>query len=151
MKKPSKEKSAKVVPGMAATVTVVCVVNEYGTASSQSTVVSLNHAVVVQSANPIAAVGEESMGAKLRPLIVAMAPPLVGAFSLLGRFCETTGAAIYRAWPHALVGACVRVSVDLDILDQIEQVISRRNRHGPLTPSLEWVAPPLEWVAPPPG
>ena len=94
---------------MAATVTVVCLLDGFGTACLQRTVVSLDHAVVVQSASAIAAVGVRSMEAKLRPLIVAVAPPLVGALPLLRRLCVTTGAAIDRS---------------LDIVDQIEQGIS---------------------------
>jgi len=44
-----------------------------------STVVPLAHDVVLQSASAILAVAVASSDAKLRPLIVADAPPLVGA------------------------------------------------------------------------
>ena len=70
---------------MAATVTVVWLIDDFGTAWLQRTVVSLDHAVVVQSTSAIAAVGVRSMEAKLRPLIVAVAPPLVGALPLIRR------------------------------------------------------------------
>ena len=80
---------------MAATVTVVrllCATDD-GTACLQNTVVALDHAVVVQSTSAIADVGVGSMDAKLRPLIETIAPPLVGALSLvLTRSYETTGA-----------------------------------------------------------
>ena len=88
-------KSAKVVPGMPVTVTPVCrpLETEDGTACLHITVVALDHAVVVQSASATEVVGVGSMEAKLRPLIVAVAPPLVGALPLLTRVCDRVGAA----------------------------------------------------------
>ena len=90
---PSKEKSARAVPEMFVTVTVVCLLGatDNGTACLHSTVVSLDHAVVAQYVSAMAAVGVGSMEAKLRPLIVAVAPPLVGALPPT-RVCEATGA-----------------------------------------------------------
>ena len=75
---------------MAATITVVCLLGatDDGTACLHSTVVSLDHAVVVHSASAMAAVGVGSTEAKLRPLIVAVAPLLVGAVAPT-RGCET--------------------------------------------------------------
>ena len=93
---PSKEKRARDVPEMAATVRVVRLLGttDDGTACLHSTVVSLDHAVVVQSASAMAAVGVGSMEAKLRPVSVAEAPPLVGALALVPtRSYETAGAA----------------------------------------------------------
>ena len=70
---------------MAVTVTVVRLLGatDDGTACLHSTVVSLDHAVVVQSAPAMAAVGVGSMKAKLMPVIVAVAPPLVGTLALV--------------------------------------------------------------------
>jgi len=54
--------------------------------------VPLAHDVVLQSASAMAALKVMSMEAKLRPLIVALAPPLVGALPLPTRLNDTTGA-----------------------------------------------------------
>ena len=65
-----------------------------GTTCLHITVVSLDHAVVVQSASAMAAVAVGSMEAKPRPVSVAvMPPPLVGMLALVStRSYETTGA-----------------------------------------------------------
>ena len=87
-------KSARPVPVTEATVTVVLLFPAFaGDAWRHSTVVPLAHDVVLQSASAIAAVVVGSRDAKLRPLIVALAPPVVGALLLLTRFQETPGAA----------------------------------------------------------
>ena len=57
-----------------------------------TTVVLLAHELVLQSAAAIAAVGVASRDAKLRPLMVAEAPPLVGALPLPTRTNDTAGA-----------------------------------------------------------
>ena len=64
-----------------------------GTACLHITVVALDHAVVVQSVSATEAVGVGLMEAKLRPLIVAVASPLVGALPLPTRVCDRVGAA----------------------------------------------------------
>ena len=67
------------VPVCDATVTVVwLLVNATDVLGRHSTVVPVDHDVVLQSASATAAVGVRSTDAKLRPLIVAVAPPLVG-------------------------------------------------------------------------
>ena len=87
-------KSNRVVPATDATVTVVRLLPALdGRNCRHSTVVPLAHDVVLQSASTMAAVGVMSVGAKLRPLSVAVAPPLVGALLLLTTFQETAGAA----------------------------------------------------------
>ena len=92
--KPSNVKSERVVPATDATVTVVRLLPALnGRDCRHTTVVPLVHDVVLQSASAMAAVGVMSVGAKLRPLIVALAPPLVGALLLLTTFQETAGAA----------------------------------------------------------
>ena len=80
-------------PKMAATVTVVCLLGATVdcTGCMHITVVSLDHAVVEQSASAMAADGVRSMKAKLSPLIVAVAPLLVGALPPT-RVCEATEA-----------------------------------------------------------
>ena len=80
---------------MPATVTVVCLLlaTGNGTACLHITVESLDHAVVVQFASATEAVGVGSMEAKLRPLMVAVAPPVVGALPLPTRVCDRVGAA----------------------------------------------------------
>ena len=61
-----------------------------------TTVVLLAHELVLHSAAAIAAVGVASRDAKLRPLMVAEAPPLVGALPLLTKFQEMTGATMRK-------------------------------------------------------
>ena len=86
-------KSARAVPLTDATVTVVWLLPAFKPAAwLHTTVVPLAHDVVLQSTSAIAAVVVGSRDAKLRPLIVALAPPVVGALLLLTRFQETPGA-----------------------------------------------------------
>ena len=71
------------VPVCDATVTVVwLLVSVIDVLGRHNTVVPVDHDVVVQSASAMAAVGVRSTDAKLRPLIVAVAPPLVGKLPL---------------------------------------------------------------------
>ena len=58
----------------------------------QITVVPLAHDDVPQSAPAIAAVGVMSKEAKLKPLMVALAPPVPGALPLPARMNDTVGA-----------------------------------------------------------
>ena len=90
---PSKVKSANAVPETEAIVTVVWLLAGLtGVDCMHSTVVPLAHDVVLQSTSAIAAVVVGSRDAKLRPLIVALAPPLVGVLPLPARLNDTTGA-----------------------------------------------------------
>ena len=86
-------KSDRAVPATGAADTVVWLLPALnGRDCRHSTVVPLAHDVVLQSASAMAAVGVMSVEAKLRPLSVAVAPPLVGALPLPARLNDTTGA-----------------------------------------------------------
>ena len=86
-------KSARAVPLTDATVTVVWLLPAFKPAAwPHTTVVPLAHDVVLQSASAILAVAVASSDAKLRPLIVADAPPLVGALPWPTTFHDTDGA-----------------------------------------------------------
>ena len=86
-------KSARAVPLTDATVTVVWLLPAFKPAAwPHTTVVPLAHDVVLQSASAILAVAVASSDAKLRPLIVADAPPLVGALPWPTTIHDTDGA-----------------------------------------------------------
>ena len=87
MKRPSE------VPETDDIVTVVWLLPAFdGAACRHTTVVPLAHDVVLQSDSASIAVGVMSAVAKLRPLIVADAPPVPGALLLPTRFTDTAGA-----------------------------------------------------------
>ena len=79
---PSNEKRSSAVPDTAATVIVA--IGELSTVAEDvrhATVVPLVHDDVAQMTDDVEAVGVGSVGAKARPLRVAVAPPEVGALS----------------------------------------------------------------------
>ena len=81
------------VPETDDTVTVVWLLPTFdGATCRHTTVVPLAHDVVLQSDSASMAVGVMSAVAKLRPLIVADAPPVPGALPLSTWFTDTTGA-----------------------------------------------------------
>ena len=89
-----------------------------------STVVPLAHDVVLQSAAAIDAVGVASTVAKLRPLRVAIAPPLVGALLLPTRVQDRAGAENGTAYTNL-----TRRIALLPVLRQTKQTESHRANH----------------------
>ena len=97
-------KSCCVVPVTAETVTVVwLLLISDDEDCRQTTVVPLAHDDVPQSAPAMAAVGVMSKEAKLKPLMVALAPPVPGALPLPTRMNDTVGATTHGSsnqWGH---------------------------------------------------